>query len=139
VADREVWLVHPWNLGELPASLPADTVVVGVFLSDFHSDWPWSERRWRFVASRMAELATLRWHGDAAAIAAALKGARQVFSVDEPHLQPWLANLATCEAVPELFPRVDRRCDSFSQWWTRASRGLKSASELLAVRQASAW
>ena len=139
VADREIWLVHPWNLGELPASLPADTVVVGIFLSDFHRLWPWNERRWRFVASRMAELATLRWHGDAAAIAAALKGARQVCSVDEPHLQPWLASLATCEAVPELFPRVDRRCDSFSQWWTRASRGLKSASELLAVRQASAW
>jgi deoxyribodipyrimidine photo-lyase len=139
VADREIWLVHPWNLGELPASLPADTVVVGIFLSDFHRLWPWNERRWRFVASRMAELATLRWHGDAAAIAAALKGARQVCSVDEPHLQPWLASLAICEAVPELFPRVDRRCDSFSQWWTRASRGLKSASELLAVRQASAW
>ena len=139
VADREIWLVHPWNLGELPASLPADTVVVGIFLGDFHRLWPWNERRWRFVASRMAELAPLRWHGDAAAIAAALKGARQVCSVDEPHLQPWLANLATCEAVPELFPRVDRRCDSFSQWWTRASRGLKSASELLAVRQASAW
>ena len=139
VADREIWLVHPWNLGELPASLPADTVVVGIFLSDFHRLWPWNERRWRFVASRMAELAPLRWHGDAAAIAAALKGARQVCSVDEPHLQPWLASLATCEAVPELFPRVDRRCDSFSQWWTRASRGLKSASELLAVRQASAW
>jgi deoxyribodipyrimidine photo-lyase len=139
VADREVWLVHPWNLGELPASLPADTVVVGIFLGDFHRLWPWNERRWRFVESRMAELATLQWHGDAAAIAAALKGARQVCSVDEPHLQPWLASLASCAASPELFPRVDRRCDSFSQWWTRASRGLKSASELLAVRQASAW
>ena len=139
VADREVWLVHPWNLGELPASLPADTVVVGVFFSDFHRLWPWNERRWRFVASRMAELATLRWHGDAAAIAAALKGTRQVCSVDEPHLQPWLASLAACDAVPELFPRVDRRCDSFSQWWTRASRGLKSASELLTARQEPAW
>jgi deoxyribodipyrimidine photo-lyase len=139
VAGRKVWLVHPWNLGELPASLHADTVVVGVFLSDFHRLWPWNEQRWRFVASRMAELATLRWHGDAAAIAAALKGARQVCSVAEPHLAPWLASLATCEAVPELFPRVDRRCDSFSQWWVRATRGLKSASELLAARQAPAW
>ena len=59
VAGREVWLVHPWNLGELPASLPADTVV-GIFLSDFHRLWPWNERRWRFVARRMAELAPLR-------------------------------------------------------------------------------
>ena len=139
VAGREVWLVHPWNLGDLPTSLPENTVVVGVFLTDFHRAWPWSERRWRFVASRMAELTALRWQGDAAVMAAALKGARQVRSVDEPHLVPWLARLAACEAAPELFPAVDRRCDSFSQWWTRASHGLTSASDLLAARQAPAW
>jgi len=139
VAGREVWLVHPWNLGDLPSSLPANTVVVGIFLTDFHRARPWSERRWRFVASRMAELAALRWQADAAAMAAALKGARQVRSVDEPHLAPWLARLAACEAAPALFPTVDRRCDSFSQWWTRASHGLTSASDLLAARQAPAW
>ncbi len=139
VAGREVWLVHPWNLGDLPTSLPANTVVVGIFLNDFHRARPWSERRWRFVASRMAELTALRWQGDAAVMAAALKGARQVRSVDEPHLAPWLARSAACEAAPELFPAVDRRCDSFSQWWTRASHGLTSASDLLAARQAPAW
>ena len=139
VAGREVWLVHPWNLGDLPSSLPANTVVVGIFLTDFHRAWPWSEQRWRFVASRMAELAALRWQADATDMAAALKGARQVRSVDEPHLAPWLARLAACEAAPELFPAVDRRCDSFSQWWTRASHGLTSASDLLAARQAPAW
>lgn len=139
VAGREVWLVHPWNLGELPSWLPPNTVVIGVFLTDFHSAWPWSERRWRFVASRMTELVALRWQGDAAALSAALRGAAQVRSVDEPHLAPWLARLAACEAAVELFPAVDRRCDSFSQWWTRASRGLTSASELLAARQAPVW
>jgi len=139
VAGREVWLVHPWNLGDLPASLPANTVVVGVFLTDFHRAWPWSERRWRFVASRMAELATLRWQGDAAALGAALQGAAQVRGVDEPHLAPWLANLAVCETQIKLFPDVPRRCDSFSQWWTRASRGFATASDLLAARQAQAW
>ena len=139
VAGREVWLVHPWNLGELPSSLPANTVVIGVFVTDFHRAWPWSERRWRFVASRMAELTALRWQGDEATLGAALQGAAQVRSVDEPHLAPWLARLAVCEAAVELFPAVDRRCDSFSQWWTRASRGLASASELLVARQAPAW
>jgi len=139
VAGREVWLVHPWNLGNLPTFLPANTVVVGVFVTDFHRAWPWSERRWRFVASRMAELATLRWHGDAAALGAALQGAAQVRSVDEPHLAPWLARLAVCEAAVELFPAVARRCDSFSQWWTRTSHGFVIASDLLAARQAPAW
>jgi len=139
VTDREVWLVHPWCLGELPAALPAGTVVIGIFLADFHRAWPWSERRWYFVGSRMAELAAERWHGDAAAIGAALKGARRVRSVAEPHLSPWLARWAECEAAPALFPPVDRRCDSFSQWWARVSRGLDAAADLLAVNEVPAW
>jgi len=139
VAGREVWLVHPWNLGDLPTTLPANTVVVGVFVNDFHRAWPWSERRWRFVASRMAQLTALRWQGDATVIGAALHGATRVRSVDEPHLAPWLASLAVCEAAVELFPAVDRRCDSFSQWWTRASRSFATASDLLAARQMPAW
>ncbi|MES2979866.1 MAG: FAD-binding domain-containing protein [Pseudomonadota bacterium] len=139
VAGRDVWLVHPWNLGELPGWLPAGTVVVALFVTDFHQAWPWSERRWRFVASRMAELATLRWHGDAASIGAALASARRVHSIDEPHLERWLMGWAACGSAPALFPAVDRRCDSFSQWWTRASRGITSASELLVARQAPTW
>jgi deoxyribodipyrimidine photo-lyase len=139
VTGRDVWLVHPWSLGPLPAGLPGDTRVVGVFVAEFHRAWPWSERRWRFVGRRMAELADLRWHADAAAIGAALKGARRVRSIDEPHLAPWLARWAECEAAPALFPSVDRRCDSFSQWWARASRGLESAADLLAVNEVPAW
>jgi deoxyribodipyrimidine photo-lyase len=139
VIDRDVWLVHPWSLGQLPAGLPADTVVIGVFVADFHRTWPWSERRWRFVGSRMAELAAERWHGDVASIGAALKGARSVRSIDEPHLASWLARWAACEAAPALFPPVDRRCDSFSSWWAQASRGLNSAADLLAVNEVPAW
>jgi deoxyribodipyrimidine photo-lyase len=138
VAGREVWLVHPWNLCDLPTFLPANTVVVGILVTNFHRAWPWSERRWRFVASRMAELAPLRWQADAAALASALQGAAQVRSVDDPHLAPWLARMAVCEAGVGLFPKVTRRCDSFSQWWTRTSRGLATASDLLAAQQAPA-
>ena len=138
-ADRDVLLVHPWSLGELPAVLPADTVVIGVFLADFHRAWPWTEQRWRFVGSRMAELAAVRWHGRSVAIGAALRGARRVRTIAEPHLAPWLAGLAECRAAPALFPPVDRSCDSFSQWWTRASRGLASAKNLLTVNEVPAW
>lgn len=138
VKGRDVWLVHPWNLGALPA-LPPDTLVLGVFLADFHRAWPWSERRWRFVGTRMAALTSHRWHGDAAVVGAALAGARRVRSVDEPHLAPWLARWAECVAAPALFPPVAGRCDSFSQWWARTSRGLQSAADLLAVNEVPAW
>lgn len=131
VAGRDLWLVHPWSLGELPADLPAHTLVIGIFIADFHHHWPWSERRWHFVGSRMAEITAHRWHADAATIRAALQGARSVRSIDDPHLSPWLAHWAVCDKASELFPSVDRRCDSFSQWWTRAVRGLHSATDLL--------
>jgi deoxyribodipyrimidine photo-lyase len=131
-AGRDIWLVHPWSLGDLPAALPAETLVIGVFVSDFHRAWPWSQRRWNFVGTRMAELTSQRWYGDARAVGVALKAARSVRSIEEPHLAPWLSGWAQCEAAPTLFGTVDRRCDSFSQWWTRATRGLKSATDLLA-------
>jgi len=131
VAGREVWLVHPWSLGPLPADLPADTLVIGLFVADLHRAWPWRAARWEFVGSRMAELAPVRWWGDAAAIGRALAAARRVRAVDDPHLAPWLVWWAECREAPRLFPRVDRRCDSFSQWWTRVTRGLHRAQELL--------
>jgi deoxyribodipyrimidine photo-lyase len=137
VADRDIWLVHPWSLGELP-SLPPDTLVLGAFTADFHRDWPWSERRWRFVGERMAQIAPVRWHGDAAAIGAALQHARRVRCVVEPHLAPWLNTWADCVPAPTLFPSVDRRCDSFSQWWNQATRGLSSAADLLSVNEVPA-
>jgi deoxyribodipyrimidine photo-lyase len=31
-----------------------------------------------------------------------------------------------------LFPPVEQPCSSFSQWWTRATRGRRQAQELLA-------
>lgn len=135
VKDRDVWLVHPWNLGNLPAHLSSDTLVVGVFVADFHRSWPWSERRWHFAGRRLAELAAVRWHGDADAISAALAVARSTRSVEEPHLAPWLARCADCEPAPALFRAVDQRCDSFSQWWRCVTHGVSAAADLLCVDQ----
>jgi deoxyribodipyrimidine photo-lyase len=162
VAGREVWLVHPWSLGPLPADLPANTLVLGVCIAEFHQQWPWSERRWRFVGQRMAEVAKVAdqgrqpmryitaqtsasssadagintpatcWYADAATLKTALARANSVRSVAEPHLSPWLETLAECSPAPALFAPVDRRCDSFSQWWNRVTKGVTSAEELLA-------
>jgi deoxyribodipyrimidine photo-lyase len=132
VAGRDVWLVHPWSLGELPADLAPDTLVVGLYLSDFHLLWPWSRRRWDFVGSRMRELAPLCWHGDAASVGRALKAARSVRCQSDPHLAPWLPLWAQCSAPPGLFPAVDKPSDLFTQWWRRSTHGLRDAAELLA-------
>lgn len=131
VRGREVWLVHPWSLGELPP-LPPETLVLGVFVRDFHRAWPWSDRRWRFVGARLVALAPNHWHDDAVAIGAALAGARRVRCIDEPHLAPWLSRWTKCVAAPALFPRVSGQ-GSFSRWWNQATRGLSSATDLLIV------
>ena len=138
VRGRDVWLVHPWNLGDLPHELPTDTVVIGLFVADFHRAWPWSDRRWQFVGKRMAELATQCWYGEASDIGRALSSARSVRSVDEPHLTAWLARWAVCSKPAALFPEVERPCSSFSQWWSRTCRGLDSATELLNLNPTAA-
>ncbi len=132
VRGREVWLVHPWSLGELPDDLPPQTIVLGLWVADFHRARPWNARRWDFVATRMAALTPLRWHGDAATIGRALAGAKRVRSIAEPHLEPWLSSWASLRPPAALFPAVEPCCDLFSQWWGRSTAGLASVSTLLA-------
>lgn len=122
VKGRDVWLVHPWSLGDLPADLAKDTLVIGVYLSEFHLDWPWDERRWLFVQTRMNELASECWFGDALSIAAALEGATRVRGVMEAHVASLLPAVGQFSPVPALFDEVERRCDSFSKWWNIVSR-----------------
>ena len=124
VENRPVWLVPPWALRAAPADLPAGTVRVGLWLTDFHAARPWSARRQQFVEARMAELCDVVWRTDAATAAEALHGARSVQAVAEPHLQRWLPKLARCRPAPRLFPEPRSRCHSFSQWWKAVTREL---------------
>ncbi len=128
---REVWLVHPWALRAPPLDLPATTAVVGVYLREHHAAWPWSEARWRWVDAAMSVVTPQRWFTDAAGLATALAGAARVRSVDDPHIARWLRAVADLDDAPALFPRVERRCGSFSQWWKHATRGVERAAQLL--------
>ena len=128
---REVWLVHPWALRAPPADLPEGALLVGVYLREHHAAWPWPEARWRWVDAAMTAVTPMRWLVDSAGLAAAVAGAARVRSVDDPHLTRWLQRVARLDAAPTLFPPVARRCESFSQWWTRATRGLRRAEDLL--------
>lgn len=128
---RTVWLVHPWALRAPPTDLPPDTEVIGVYLREHHTAWPWPEARWRWVDAAMAAWAPRRWFVDAAGLAAALAGAKQVRTVADPHITQWLAPFVQLDPAPMLFPPVERRCHSFSQWWTRTTRGVQQAQALL--------
>jgi len=128
---REVWLVHPWALRAPPPDLPASAVVLGLYPREHHAAWPWPEARWRWVDTAMAAIAGERWLVNAQDLRRLLAGAARVRSVNDPHITSWLQPLAQLDAAPALFPQVDRPCSSFSQWWTRATRGRTDARALL--------
>jgi deoxyribodipyrimidine photo-lyase len=79
----------------------------------------------------MAAVAPERWYLDSNCLATVLASAAQVRSVSDPHIAQAPPRRVILDPAPALFPLVERRCDSFSQWWTRATRGLKQAAELL--------
>ncbi len=72
--DRQVALIHPWDLGPRPQ---ADRVI-GVFHLPFHARFPWSAKRWDFVTRRMSRLCDAIWVGDLALLAPILARARSV-------------------------------------------------------------
>lgn len=139
VAGRDVWLVHPWALRAAPADLPADCVQVGVMLYEFHHQWPWSAARWTFVRSRFEELTSIRWFADANAIASALRGARSVRSVANPHVGSALDGIVTFDREPKLFADVDKPCTSFAKWWTLSTRAVLALDELPGLASRSSF
>ena len=106
----DAWLAHPWALGEPPPGRRA----VGVFFADFHRRWAWSERRWRFVVTRMAALgASPVWCDTAIPTSASARA--------EPHLGARLQP-ASLSPMQRLFAEPGRRYASFTQFW-RAVHG----------------
>ena len=130
IRGRDVWLVHPWALGEPPRDLPPDTVRLGFQPAEFHRRWGWSERRWAFVGQRMRELTGSEPHADTATLAQRLAVARAVHTVAEPHAEAALRPLAGVRPAGHLFADVARPCGSFSRWWKEATRGVRSLHDL---------
>lgn len=137
VAGRDVWLVHPWALGDLPPDLPPGVMALGVLVDEVHRRWPWAPVRWRFVAPRLAFLAGSPWAGSADALAVALAGARSVHWRAAPPvdavLGPALARRrvpAHARAQPRLFGEPATPCASFSAWWRRVTDGLSRLDQL---------
>ncbi|WP_374437436.1 FAD-binding domain-containing protein [Inhella sp.] len=114
----DLWLAHPWALGEAPAG----TTVVALVLKEAHGQQPWSRQRWAWVQSRMAALSPRRWVVDRAGLVAALRGAARVRTLANPHISPWLPEGVQALPEPRHFPDPECCCSSFSKWWSRVSR-----------------
>jgi len=123
VSGQDVWLVHPWSLGERPPEVPPDAFCIGIAVAEVHQDLPWSALRWNFVGQRMADMAPRRWFGSARELCAALANARSVHMVEDMHLCILEDRLRVpanrIYPQPRLFAAVERMCPSFSGWWKR--------------------
>lgn len=131
VAGRDVWLIHPWALGDPPADLPAGTLRLGWWPSEHHARWPWAERRWHFVGQRMAALADWMVAGDSSTVARWVASAQSVQTLSNLHVAHLLPPGVVQRTPPRLFPEVDRPCPSFSAWWKHVMQGVNSIEDLL--------
>ena len=129
VAGRDVWLVHPWARHDTHPH--ATSLRIGVCVAEFHARWGWSERRWRFVAEAMASHTDACWWGDAASLREALSSARSVRGLANPHWSHALDPVVTWSSPPTLFPEVPGTCRSFSQYWSRVTKGSRTLADLL--------
>ncbi|MEN9419016.1 MAG: hypothetical protein RI988_2636 [Pseudomonadota bacterium] len=138
VTGRDIWLMHPWALGEPPADLPAGCLRLGWWPAEHHAAWPWNAARWAFAGARMAALAPAQWHGSGPELARALASARSVHTWADPHIQPWLPAGVVARPALRLFANVERPCASFSSWWSRVTRGVGQLEDLPGMKALAA-
>jgi deoxyribodipyrimidine photo-lyase len=137
--SRTVWLAHPWALGEPP---PGSTVLA-LWVTDFHARWPWAERRWRFVAERLAALAApgQRWVGSRAEIMRALADMRaehpvQAQTTDNLHWRHAMGDIQPplqLVAEPRLTAPPRRLYPSFFSYWSAQTKGATALDDLPGV------
>jgi deoxyribodipyrimidine photo-lyase len=131
-------LIHPWALVE-PPSLPNDqrSMRIGIIQTAMHAAHPWSERRWRFVLTRMCEICDCLWIGDAADLAKipGWPSKERVFATHtlHAHYRDALPRLAQMRPEPKLFANPQKLCNSFSRFYETVQREQRDFSKLLAL------
>jgi hypothetical protein len=118
-ADR-VRLVHPWML----ADQPFEGQRIGVIHLPFHTQFPWSALRWRFVIKRLEAITDTVFVGDLNELKDMLSETPYVESVAtlNPGYDDLLPQLCTRLAdAPRQFANPAKTCRSFSAFWSQCT------------------
>lgn len=129
VAGRQVQLVHPWALAEPPADADPAVLRLGVWPAEHFSRWPWTARRFAFVAARMAAVCPLVVWANTAGLQRALRPAARVRTIQHPEL-PASWPTAWRQPPTPFLPEPGSACSSFSQYWRQATRRIATLDEL---------
>jgi deoxyribodipyrimidine photo-lyase len=124
VLASEVMLIHPWDLAD-PAIVEANQKQrLGIIHLPFHAEFPWSERRWNFVMTRMLEVADDIFVGDVSELIRENKnikfgatatynfGYREALSASNTLLSP----------IRRFTQDPEKMCGSFTKFWAAIGR-----------------
>ncbi len=119
--QQVIELIHPWSM-DLFEPLAADTVRVGWVHPDFHTQHPWTLRRWKFVLGAMRELKLPIWVGRPAQFNVAASRLRMTATLNpfycdaRPLVGQW-------RAVPRMLESPSQFCSSFTRFYKRVGSG----------------
>ena len=128
IANKKLELVHPWSLSQRADD---NTLRIGVVHLPAHSDWPWSEKRWRFVLDAMARVTDEIWMGDLAQLDVTAANSVTAETTLFPGYRTALPQLAKLTPAPRLLPNPAMACRSFTKFYERARRDAGQFSDLL--------
>jgi deoxyribodipyrimidine photo-lyase len=141
--SAQIELIHPWALAEQPSALANQPrgLRIGIVLPKAHVALPWSERRWRFVLTRMQEICDVVLLGDAADLAKipGWPSKERVFATHTlfAGYRDALPRLAQMRPEPKLFANPDKLCNSFSRFYETVQREQRDFSKLLQLPEQS--
>ena len=128
IANKNVQLVHPWSLSQRTDD---KTHRIGIIHLPAHAALPWSERRWQFVLSAMAEVTDDIWIGDLNQLDVRMAARVSAEATLFPGYRDALARLAKLTPAPRLLPDPSMACRSFSKFYERARRDAGQFADLL--------
>ena len=132
VSGAVVELVHPFSLAPRDlANNSAGTVRIGVIHLPGHAQWPWSEKRWQFVLTAMAQITDAIWVGDVGKLVVP-KGVKvSAQATLYPGYRDALGKIATLVDAPRLLPNPSMACRSFTKFYERARRDVDDFASVM--------
>jgi deoxyribodipyrimidine photo-lyase len=123
VLASEVVLIHPWDLAE-PASDANQKPRIGIIHAPFHAEFPWSERRWNFVMTRMREVTNDIFIGDVSELIRENKSTRfsATATYNFGYREALVAENVMLSPIRRFTQDPEKMCGSFTKFWAAVGR-----------------
>ena len=129
-AFSSIELVHPWGLrtNSLAPGVGGERVYrLGVVHLPYWARWPWSERRWNFVLTRMGNICDALFIGDARDLLQLLPAKARYYTANDLGARETLNALSELKfgllKPPRLVEEPSGFCQSFSKYFRNCSGG----------------